>query len=180
MRLEYYPGQSSYHNEKKYSFSRALLALKGALQAEKPLAGMGGLSSNTPRAAGLAVMAEERLQAMITSTESFSLVNPELLKSELIKFQCLEETCMLRLAGDSGISLFIRGDVDERADVIVLTLEAFGTDFPFNGRRFHRYRASIKWTAPCLPAGWDSSWRNTPPGSSAERSAASRYRWNSP
>jgi hypothetical protein len=128
-------------------FLVALLALKGALHAEKPLAGMGGLSSNTPRAAGLAVMAEERLQAIITSTEGFSLVNPGLLKSELIKFQCLEETCMLRLAGDSGISLFIRGDVEEVADEIVLTLEAFGTDLPFNGRRFHRYRASIKMDA---------------------------------
>lgn len=121
----------------------SLLCAVVAAAAEKPLLGVGGISANSPRALRLSLLFEERLLTVIEQTARFTLVNTRLLKSELIKFNCLEEKCMLRFAADSGMGLFIAGDIDDRGDEIIMNISAYGMDFPFNGKRFYRYTVSI-------------------------------------
>ena len=111
--------------------------------AENPLLGVGGISANSPRALQLSLIFEEGLLATMEQTGSFALVNTQLLKSELVRFNCLEEKCMLRFAADSGMNLFITGDIDDRGDEIILNMSAYGMDFPFNSKMFYHYKISI-------------------------------------
>ena len=111
--------------------------------AENPLLGVGGISANSPRALQLSLIFEEGLLATMEQTGSFALVNTQLLKSELVRFNCLEEKCMLRFAADSGMNLFITGDIDDRGDEIILNMSAYGMDFPFSSKMFYHYKISI-------------------------------------
>jgi len=112
-------------------------------RAEKPLAGITGIESNSPRSLGMGLMLKNHLINILNSVEEFSLVNSPLLESELKKFNCLEESCVLRFAADSGIQCIVRGSLDDRGESVVVTLTAYGMDVPFQGRAVHSYTADL-------------------------------------
>ena len=74
-------------------------------------------------------------RALVERTGIFQAVNPALLREEIKKFGCTDEQCFLGFARDAGLSLVIRGDLDDTGDFINLTLRAYGIGFPTSGRR---------------------------------------------
>ncbi len=112
-------------------------------RAEKPMAAVAGVISNSPRTLRLSAVLENQLLSVIRTTGRFDIVNSPLLKQELKTFRCLEEKCILRFAASAGFSLVIFGEFDDRGDDLFLVLSAYGMDFPYRGRLIYRYRAKI-------------------------------------
>ena len=110
--------------------------------AEKPMLGIIGIDSMTPKGKRLSFMLEEHLHHILYSTSIFDMVNTDLMKDQLIKFNCLEEKCIIRFGRDAGIGVIILGNVDERGDNAVITLRALGLDVPYDGK--HIYSCSVE------------------------------------
>ncbi|HOT46607.1 MAG TPA: hypothetical protein PLM53_17245 [Spirochaetota bacterium] len=123
----------------------AVMAL-GAPAAEKPLIGIATVRNNSPRALALAALLDENLSRLVERTGIFQAVNPALLREELQKFGCTDEQCLLGFARDAGLSLVIRGDLDDAGDFISLTLRAYGTGFPYQRQVVYRYSVRIPMT----------------------------------
>lgn len=120
-----------------------LLTGVSAAMAEKPMAAVAGVLSNSPRTLRLSAVLENQLISVIRTAGRFDIVNSPLLKQELKTFRCLEEKCILRFAATAEFSLVIFGEFDDRGDELKLVLSAYGMDYPYRGRLVYRYRAEI-------------------------------------
>ncbi len=118
-----------------------LLNLAGALNAA-PLAGVSGISSNTERAATLALVMEKHILEILKNN-TFSVIQPEVINRELTRFNCTEEKCILKFADDADINLIISGAVTDYQKSIVIRLQAYGIKIPFNQRIINRYEIKI-------------------------------------
>lgn len=122
----------------------ALIMIAAApLAAAKPLLGIAGLLQNSPRTLGFANQVEEQLAKIVPMTGVFDQLAGTQFKTELQKFGCIEEGCIIRVARDLGLSVIVNGDCDDRGEVIVLRLAAYGIDPPFQGMMIASYRVSI-------------------------------------
>ncbi len=125
-----------------------LLLLQGARAARAPILGTAGIEATNPRTQALARLVELHLGNILRSNlanpgNSFETINPETLQEQLARFNCLEDTCLLRFAARAGISVLFRGSLDERTDSLELEIRALGAEAPYFGRTVYRYRASI-------------------------------------
>lgn len=121
----------------------ALFLFAAPLSASRPLVGIAGVERSSPRSAVMAPLLESHLANVLAAAGIFDLVKPELLREELARFQCMEDTCLLRFARTAKLSLVIRGRIEERGDRVILRLYAFGTDAPYFGKMVYSYRAEI-------------------------------------
>jgi hypothetical protein len=113
------------------------------LYASDPLIGVTGISGDSPRAINLSGMVESHLFNIINATGLFEQVNHTLLRDELRKFNCVEDSCILRFARTAKLSVLIRGDIEDRGDTVVLTLYSLGIEVPYYGSVIYRYRVAI-------------------------------------
>ncbi len=120
-----------------------LFSFVASLHAARPLIGDTGLSGTGPRAAAVASLTETHLDNIIGTTGVFEQVTTRVLKEQLSRFDCREDTCVLRFARTAGIGVIIRGSVEDRGDDVELTLYAHGIDAPFFGGEIARYRVRI-------------------------------------
>ncbi len=124
-----------------------VFALRGpVLGADKPLIGIAASRGNSPRAMALTALLEENILRIVEKSGIFQAVNPGLLREEIRKFGCTDEQCLLGFARDAGLSLVIRGDLDDTNDFIDLTLTAYGIDLPYQRTVVYRYRVRIPMT----------------------------------
>ena len=100
----------------------------------RPLIGFTGIAGSSPRTTTLSGLLEEHLIRITESTAIFSTINPSLLKSELTKFNCIDEKCILPFASRAGISLIVKGAFEDRGDSVMLRLFAYNTDVPGYGK----------------------------------------------
>ncbi|TFH38265.1 MAG: hypothetical protein E4G96_10725, partial [Chrysiogenales bacterium] len=113
----------------------ALIIAAGAARgAERPLAGIAVLKSDSPRTLALVPMLGQSLSGIVEGSGVFNPVNPALLRDELMKYSCTGESCLLGFARDAGLSLLIRGDFEDSNDYVILTLTAYGIGPPYHGR----------------------------------------------
>lgn len=124
----------------------AFMAQGASLAAEKPLIGIATVRNNSPRALALTALLDENLSRLVERTGIFQAVNPALLREEIRKFGCTDEQCLLGFARDAGLSLIIRGDLDDTGDFINLTLRAYGIGFPYQRQVVYRYSVRIPMT----------------------------------
>lgn len=94
----------------------------------------------------LTALLEENLLRVVEKSGVFQAVNPGLFREEIKKFGCTDEQCFLGFARDAGLSLVIRGDLDDTNDFIDLTLKAFGIDLPYQRQVVYQYRVRIPMT----------------------------------
>ena len=113
------------------------------LLASAPLVGVAGISGDSPRAVNLSGIVESHLSNIINATGLFEQVNHILLRDELKKFNCVEDSCVLRFARTAKLSVVIRGDVEDRGDAVVLTLYSLGMEVPYFGSVIYRYRVAV-------------------------------------
>lgn len=125
-----------------YTVSFIVMAFR-PLYASDPLIGVAGISGDSPRAINLSGIVESHLFNIINATGLFEQVNHILLRDELRKFNCVEDSCMLRFARTAKLSVVIRGDVEDRGDAVVLTLYSLGIEVPYFGSVIYRYRVAI-------------------------------------
>ncbi len=123
-----------------------------ALFAQKPLIGLVGIETRSPRAANIASMVENHLANIIASAGPFSQLNQAQLKRELAAFGCMDEACMLRFARTAKLGLVIRGVVEDEGDVARLDLFCYATGDVYAGKLVYRYRARIPITRPDITA----------------------------
>jgi hypothetical protein len=121
----------------------ALLLHGTVLAAEKPLIGIAAIRTNSPRALALSSLLEENMVRLVERSGIFQAVNPGLLREEIKRFGCTDEQCLLGFARDAGLSLVIRGDLDDAGDFINLTLRAYGIDFPYQRKSVYQYMVRI-------------------------------------
>jgi hypothetical protein len=123
--------------------SAVLLLFNGFAFAEKPIMGVAIIRNNSPRSSGFSAMLVEHLNRIAESTRIFSIVNAPSLREEIVKYNCLEEKCLLRFLRNAEISLSIMGEVDDRREFMEVSLSAYGTDVYNHDRRIYYYRARI-------------------------------------
>lgn len=112
------------------------------------LIGVAGITPVTPRIKMYASLIQTHLDSIlrsnfIASSEIFEPVNSALLRDQLEKFSCQEESCITRFAKQTNISVIIQGRIEERSYSLFLELSAFGTEIPYFGKTIHRYTAHI-------------------------------------
>ncbi len=129
-----------------------LLLASTALHASRPLAGVTGVTADSPRGMGMARLLETHLGNILGSTGVFDQVNVPLLKDQLNKFNCLEDSCVLRFAREAKIGLIIRGSLKDNGDSHILDLYALGTAPPHNGRVVYRMRVRLPASGAGLSA----------------------------
>jgi hypothetical protein len=120
-----------------------VLARSSAGAADLPLAGVATIRANSPRAMALNSFIENNLSSIIESTGAFKTVSPSMLDEELKKFGCTEEPCLLGFAREAGLTLFIRGDIDDSNDFIIISLRAYGINVPYQNRVVYQYSVRI-------------------------------------
>ncbi|MBN2077401.1 MAG: hypothetical protein JW838_00450 [Spirochaetes bacterium] len=120
-----------------------LLWTEGVSGADRPLAGIAILKSNSPRTLAMTPILGQSLSGIAEGSGVFSAVNPALLREELVKFGCTGENCLLGFAADAGISLLVRADLDDSNDFVIMTLTAYGIGFPYHGRVVYRRTVQI-------------------------------------
>ncbi len=125
----------------------AILWNAGAFGADRPLAGIAILRSNSPRTLAMTPILGQSLSGIAEGSGIFSAVNPALLREELVKFGCTGENCLLGFAADAGITLLVRGDLDDSNDFVIMTLTAYGIGFPYHGRAVCRRTIRIPMSA---------------------------------
>ena len=129
---------------KKFFLTLFLVSsLINSLQASKATLAVGKIKADTPKTKSLSVFLEKHLENIINSTQIFDLVNPKLLRSELEKFDCLKEPCLLNFARQAKISVFIFGQVEDLGDFVFLTISSFGTEIPYQGKTIYKYKVKI-------------------------------------
>ncbi|NLV68771.1 MAG: hypothetical protein GXY14_13960 [Spirochaetes bacterium] len=110
------------------------LFILGAKSAEPaPLAAVSYISYNSQRAKAVTLLLEKH-SIDILKKNGFDTIDPGLISREIEKNSCFEEKCLLRFAANAKIALMISGHVEDRGDYLLITLNSFGTDLPFNGR----------------------------------------------
>jgi len=107
-----------------------------------PIAGVAGISGNTERASALAMIIEQHTLEILKKY-NFSTIPPEIIKRELTKFNCTEEKCVLTFAENADIDLVITGTVFDLKKSIIIKLEAYGINIPFNKRIINKYEIKI-------------------------------------
>ncbi len=128
---------------KKIIFILTIILFAPSLYASKPLVGVVGIHSVNPAAFNIYNQIRKHVINVIETTGAFSLVNPVLLNKELIKFECLEENCILSFAKTAGINLIITGDIDERHDDLIMNLYSYGIEAPYFGSVVYEYKVKI-------------------------------------
>jgi len=118
------------------------------VHAAQPMLGIAGIDSGTPRAASLARIFESHLgnimrSSLVSPGGVFEQVSTGTLREELVRFNCLEDSCVARFAARAGIAVILRGSIEELTDSLELTVYALGMDAPYYGRTIYRYRAVI-------------------------------------
>lgn len=111
--------------------------------ASKPLFGIVGVESLSPRGERIALMLEGHIQNIVHTSGVFDMVNRDLMKDQLKKFNCTDEKCILRFARDAGIDVIVQGEVSEQGSKAVITLVARGTDIPFDGKIIYSFKVEI-------------------------------------
>ncbi len=112
------------------------------------LIGVAGIAHETPRTKMFAGIIETHLDNIlrsnfVASTGAFEPVNSTLLRNQLEKFSCTEESCIERFVRQAKISIIIHGRIEERSHSLFLEISAFSTDVPYFGKAIHRYTAQI-------------------------------------
>jgi|GEM_PF-287393 len=134
------------------TFILLLLGWSLPLRAEKPLVGISGIRGDSARTLNLSGVVETHLANIINSTGIFEQVNHQLLRNELTRFKCIEESCILRFARTAGLHVVIGGEIEDRGDTLLLSLRASGIGAPHFGRVLLRYRVEIPVTNLVLGA----------------------------
>lgn len=111
--------------------------------AARPIAAMAGIEASSPRATQVAGILAERLAASLRSCGAFEQIDRALLADQLSRYGCEAEACLLRFARTAGVSLLLRGRVDDRGSMLSVEIEAYGIDAPYFGKLLYRYRAEI-------------------------------------
>lgn len=132
--------------KKKIFLIIAILTLSRLLQAS-PVAGVSGISANTDRAVTLSQILEQHI-IEILKKNNFSTIDPSVINRELARFNCLEEKCILKFAGNADIDFIIRGTVIDKKKFMLIKLQAFGINIPFNGRIINKYEIKIPLDVP--------------------------------
>ncbi len=127
--------------KKKIFLTILIFSISRVLNAS-PMAAVSGISGNTQRATALSLLLEQHTLDILKKN-GFSTIDPKIVNRELTKFNCVEEKCILTFAGDAGIDLIIRGSVFDGRGYIVIRLEAYGINTPFNKRVINRYEIKI-------------------------------------
>lgn len=113
------------------------------LYASKPLAAVIGVKPDSIRVLALSGIFEKQLINVINSTGIFDIINPDLLKEQLVKHGCMEEECILGFAKTAGINLLFRGFASDMGNSIKITFLAQSTDYPYFGKVVYKYSAII-------------------------------------
>jgi len=111
-----------------------LLVISNTLHASKPLIGIVGIASSNPRTAKISNALETHLTNIINSLGIFDVINTNLLKTELNKFNCLDENCIIRFAENAGLKLIISGFIEDKGGIIIINLSAYGINAPYFGK----------------------------------------------
>lgn len=119
------------------------------------LIGVAGITTETPRTKTFARIIETHLENIlrsnfIASENVFEPVNSLLLRDQLEKFSCREESCIERFALQAKISVIVHGRIEERSHSLFLEISAFSTDVPYFGKTMYRYFAHIPTSALSL------------------------------
>jgi hypothetical protein len=107
-----------------------------------PVAGVSGISGNTERASALARILEKHILEILNKN-SFNTIDPSIISRELIKFNCTEEKCVLNFAENADIDLIVTGSVTDKTKSIIIKLESYGINIPFNKRIINKYEIKI-------------------------------------
>lgn len=113
------------------------------LFASKPLAGITGIGSDSSRGRSIANLLEMHLYNILRSTNSFNQIDTSQMRSQLVRFDCLEDSCILRFAQRAGIQLLLRGTVRDLRTSLEIDIYAMGTGAPYFGARIYRYYMRI-------------------------------------
>jgi len=126
----------------------AICLFKANLFASKPIAAVAGVYGNTPRTISYSLNMESHLLNIIESTGRFSIIRTPILRNELERFGCTDEKCTLRYAQSARINLVITGSFEDLGQSVILTLSAYSTGFPYNGKIVYKATYNVK-----APAG---------------------------
>ena len=107
-----------------------------------PVAGVSSITGNTQRAASIALILEQHLLEILKKN-NFNTIDPDIISRELTKFNCIEEKCVLKFAEDAEIDLIIAGTITDKKNSIIINLEAYGINIPFNKRIINKYQIKI-------------------------------------
>ena len=119
------------------------LAPASELFAGKPLAGISGIQSDSARGRSIANLLEMHLYNILRSTNSFNQIDTAQMRSQLVRFDCLEDSCILRFAQRADIHLVLRGTVRDMRSSLDIEIYALGTGTPYYGARIYRYHIRI-------------------------------------
>jgi len=136
-----YSLNDQYLMKNKFILIIIILSLNRILYAS-PVAGVSGISGDSRRASSVAILIEQHI-IEILKKNSFDTIAAGMISRELIKFNCTEEKCILRFARDAEIDLLISGTVTDRKDYLLIKLQAFGINIPFNSRVISRYEIKL-------------------------------------
>ena len=114
------------------------------LFASKPIAAVAGIHGNSPRTLSYSLNMESHILNIIESTGRFEIIRTPIIRNELEKFGCTDEKCMLRFARNAGFAIIIAGDFEDLGESIRLTLTAYSTQFPYNGKIIYRAVYDVK------------------------------------
>jgi len=111
--------------------------------AARPVAAVAGVETKSPRGRSLAEMFAGSLEAALRSSGAFDQIDRELLADQLSRYGCDAEPCQIGFARSAGVSLLVRGKLEERAGGLGFRVEAYGIDAPYFGRMLYRYSVDV-------------------------------------
>lgn len=111
--------------------------------AEKPLLALFGVSSDSPRTRMMGRVLSRNLESVSAMSGVFERVNSDSVIAQLQRFGCVDERCYIPFAARAKIAVVVRGGIAERDEGIAVSLIAYGTDVPFNGKIIYHYAAEI-------------------------------------
>ncbi|MGL4368556.1 MAG: hypothetical protein ACRCUT_02615, partial [Spirochaetota bacterium] len=100
----------------------------------KPLLGVAGFQADTVRGKLFLKMIERNINTAAYTSGAFDIINTELMYSQMKTFGCTEEMCIVSFSRDAGISVFILATAREEGRRMILDLQGFGTEIPYNGK----------------------------------------------
>jgi hypothetical protein len=127
---------------KKKLFLIILILLSGRMINSAPIAGVSTITGDSQRAASVAILIEQHILTILKN-KSFDTIAPEMISKELTKFNCTEEKCFLKFATDAGIDLLVAGTVTDRKDYLLIKLQSYGINIPFNSRIIAMYEIKL-------------------------------------
>ena len=119
------------------------ILIKPPLYASKPIAGVAVVRPGSLKVMNISAQLETQLINVINSAGVFNILNPDLLKDQLKRFECLEEDCVLAFARTASINIIIRADVEDKGSSIIFNIYSHGIGAPYFGRVVYKYRAEI-------------------------------------